>query len=234
MIASLFLSIGDLADRRILGVLVQSLLVTLLIFVVAGVGIGSLLDGSDPCSLVGADACELGASTSGLGAVALTLLAMWLLFPAIALGVIGAFVERISTVIEARHYPQAAARARSAGIAEGLLLGLRSAGRVLLYNLIALPLYILLLVTGVGTPIAFMIVNGIAFGADLGEMVASRHGDRAGRSTWMCGSRGGRMLIGTAVTALFLVPFVNLLAPVLGAAMMTHFYHRGRDAITAG
>ena len=35
-----------------------------------------------------------------------------------------------------------------------------------------------------------------------------------------------RALLGAASTALFLVPVVNLLAPVLGAAMATHLFHR--------
>ncbi|KKC27495.1 EI24 domain-containing protein, partial [Sphingomonas sp. SRS2] len=101
-------------------------------------------------------------------------------------------------------------------------------------NLVALPFYVLLLVTGIGPLILFVLVNGAAFGRDLGEMVAARHGDRASRRAWLAGSRGGRMLIGSMVTALFLVPFANLIAPVLGVAMTTHFYMRTRPALPPG
>lgn len=226
MIRVLTLSLSDLADRRIFGVLLQSLLITLAIFMLLGVGIGWALDGVDPCGWLGDESCELGASASGFGAILLTLLGIWLLFPAIALGVVCLFIERIGAIVEARHYPAAADHARPAGMIDGIWLGLRSSARVLLYNLIALPFYILLLVTGVGTVALFIVVNGIAFGRDLGEMVAARHGDRASRRAWLGTSRGGRTLIGIVVTAIFLVPFVNLLAPVLGVAMMTHFYHR--------
>lgn len=228
MIEIIFLSIADLADTRIIRVLIRSLIVTLLIFLALGVALGWLLTGTDPCALIGEYECVLDASASGIGAFALTLLGIWLLFPAIAIGVISTYVDQITAIIETRHYPQASQAARPLGLWSGALIGLRSAARVLIYNLLALPFYILLLLTGIGPIILFVIVNGIAFGRDLGEMVAARHGDRTSRRDWLRGSRGSRMVIGSAVTALFLAPFLNLLAPVLGAAMTTHLYHRTR------
>lgn len=222
------LALGDLADRRIVAVLLRSLLVTLLIFILLGIAIGWALTGSDPCAMVGDMECTLDGATSGIGAAALTLLGIWFLFPAVALGVMCAYVDRIATIIEVRHYPADATQARRAGIGSAALLGLRSAGRVLLYNAVALPFYILLLVTGIGPLILFILVNGAAFGRDLGEMVAARHGDRATRHAWLEMSRAPRMLIGSAITALFLVPFANLIAPVLGVAMTTHLYMRTR------
>ncbi|MES2498136.1 MAG: EI24 domain-containing protein [Pseudomonadota bacterium] len=228
MIGFSLLAIGDLFDSRILGVLVRSLLVTVLIFLTMAVGLGWALAGSDPCAAFGATGCRFNPAEGGIGAVAITLLAMWFLFPAIALGVVCAYAERIAAIVEQRHYPLAAARARPIGAGSAVALGLRSAARVLIYNLIALPFYVVLLVTGIGPLILFVVVNGTAFGRDLGEMIAARHGDRPERRTWLRGSRGGRMLIGVIVTALFLVPVANLLAPVLGATMAAHLFHRRR------
>lgn len=222
------LALSDLADGRIIGLLARSVLVTLLIFLLLGIAIGWALAGSDPCAMFGDMECALDATASGISAVLLTLLGLWFLFPAVALGVMCAYVDRIAAIIEARHYPIDAARARKAGIGGAALLGLRSAGRVLLYNVVALPFYILLLVTGIGPLILFVLVNGAAFGRDLGEMVAGRHADRAGRRIWLRESRASRMLIGSFVTTLFLVPFANLIAPVLGVAMTTHLYMRTR------
>jgi uncharacterized protein involved in cysteine biosynthesis len=102
--------------------------------------------------------------------------------------------------------------------------------RLLAYNIVALPLYLILLVTGVGTIVAFVIVNGLAFGRDLGEMVAARHGDGSARKEWLRSSRSARAAIGMIVTAIFMVPFVNLLAPILGATMIAHHYHRPQAA----
>jgi uncharacterized protein involved in cysteine biosynthesis len=223
----LSLAIGDLSDKRILAILLRSLIVTLLIFAGLGVAMAWLLDGTDPCGWVGmVEPCRLGLSTSGLGALVLTALAIWLLFPAVALGVISGYSDRIVSTIEARHYPAALATARPLGLAGGAWLGLRSSTRLILYNLIALPIYLLLLLTGVGTLIAFLLVNGLAVGRDFGEMVAARHGDRAMRQAWLKATRGDRALIGMMVAGIFLVPFANLLAPVIGAAMAAHLFHR--------
>ena len=69
MIRALFLAFDDLGDRRILAILVRSLLVTLLVFALLGVALGFLLKGFDPCGLVSSDdSCPLGGSTSGFGA----------------------------------------------------------------------------------------------------------------------------------------------------------------------
>ena len=226
MLRAIVLAVGDLGDRRVAGVLVRSLLVTLALFAGLGVLLLWLLRSADPCGLAGLDPCPLDPAASGVGAVVLTLIGLWLLFPAVALGVVSAYADAIVAAVEARHYPAGADRARPLGLVAGAAMGLRSAGRVLLYNLVALPLYLVLLVTGIGTPVLFVVVNGLALGRDLGVIVAARHGDGASRRAWLRASRGERALIGAATTALFLVPLVNLVAPVLGAAAMTHLFHR--------
>lgn len=226
MMRALALALGDLGDRRMIAILVRSLLVTLLLFAGIGLLLGWLLRGADPCGAVGLDACPLDAASGGVGALLLTGLALWLLFPPVALGVIATFTDEIVAVVEARHYPASLARARRLGWVGGALSGLRGSLRVLAYNLLALPLYVVLLVTGIGTVALFVVVNGVALGSDLGGMVAARHDDRPTRTAWMRSTRLPRGAIGVAVTAMFLVPVANLLAPIVGAAAMAHLYHR--------
>lgn len=231
MIAALSLAIGDLADGRILRIFGRSRILTLLIFAGLGATLGFVLRGFDPCAMALDASCPLGGAASGIGAVLLTALALWFLFPAVAIGVISAYMDRIVAAVEARHYPAMLASARPLGWRRGAMLGLRSSLRVLIYNLVALPFYLLLLVTGVGTALLFVAVNGAAFGRDLGEMAAWRHlADPVARQAWLARTRINRFLMGASVTALFLVPFVNLLAPVLGAAMATHLFHRRKPA----
>ena len=226
MFRAIALGLSDLADSRVLRILLQPLGVTLLIFAtLAGLAFW-LLSGADPCSAVGMESCPLDPGSSGLGAVMLVLLAGWFLFPAVAIAVITTFTDRIARAVEERHYPVAARQARPIGVARGITMGLRSAGRIILFNLLALPFYLLLLVTGVGPFILFVIVNGIALGRDLGEMAAARHGDRASRRWWLKATRGEQHLIGTLVSALFLVPFANLLAPIVGTAAAIHLFNR--------
>ena len=113
-------------------------------------------------------------------------------------------------------------------IARSLALGLRSAARALLVNVLLMPAYVLLLVTGFGTPLLFYAANGWLLGADLGEMVAARHLTNAQMKTWARDTRWTRWDLGVGVAALLSVPLVNLVAPVLGAAMATHMFHGRR------
>ncbi len=225
MLRALPLSLADLARPRIVAILFRSLVVTLLIFVGLGLLAMWALDGSDPCIWLNFQSCELGPSTSGLGAIVITAIGIWLLFPAVALGVITAYSDRVITAIEAIHYPSVI-ETRPIGMARGAWLGVRSAGRLLFYNIVALPFYLLLLATGIGPIILFVIVNGIAIGRDFGEMVAARHGDAALRNAWLRATRAERAAIGIIVTSIFLLPIVNLVAPLLGATMTTHLFHR--------
>lgn len=226
MLSALGLALSDLGDRRILAIMLQALAVALFIFVVLAALLFWLLAGADPCSLIGIDSCPLDAGSSALGAVGLTLLGASFLFPAVAIAVIATFTDRIAAAVEQRHYPDAAREARPIGLGRGALLGLRSAGRLILFNLIAVPFYVLLLITGVGPFILFVIVNGIAFGRDLAELAAARHGDRASRRAWLKSTRGQQHLVGLVVSTLFLVPFANLLAPILGAGAGVHLFNR--------
>ncbi|MCW4461463.1 EI24 domain-containing protein [Sphingomonas sp. BT-65] len=223
MFDALLLSIRQLGDKRILAVFVKSMLLTLAIFVALGAalwfGVEALIahyfDASDSiASLIAAAALLLGA----LGA--------WLLFRAIAVAVISVFADEVVHAVEAKHYPAKFAAARDLSFARSLGMGLRSAVRALLVNLVLAPLYILLLVTGVGTALAFFLVNSWLLGRDLGDMVAVRHLPAADLARWRSATRLSRFILGAAGTALFFVPFVNLAAPVLGAAMATHLFHR--------
>ncbi len=225
---ALALAIGDLSDRAIVAIVIRSLLVTLAIFAAVGGAVWRLLRGADPCNWLGLDACPLDGASSGIGAAVLTLALLWMLFPAVALGIVAGFAAGIVVAVERRHYPLAAERATRLGLWGSLAIGMRGSVRVLICNIVALPLYALLLVTGVGPVVLLALVNGLALATDLGWMVAVRHGGRAERTAWMRASRWRRRGIGVAVAGLFLVPVVNLLAPVLGAAAMTHLYHRRR------
>ena len=121
-----------------------------------------------------------------------------------------------------------AGSARPPGLGVSLRLGLGALARLLLFNLIALPGYVVLAVTGIGAVALFALVNALLLGRELGDMVAVRHLDTAARMNWLRQTRGQRSLLGLLVTGLFLLPLLNLLAPVIGAAMATHIFHGNR------
>jgi CysZ protein len=100
--------------------------------------------------------------------------------------------------------------------------------RLMLVNLLLLPVYAALLLTAIGPFALFLVANGILLGRDLGEMVAVRHLDQAGCKDWLANSRWSRAALGLVVTGIFMVPIANFFAPIIGAAMATHIFHGAR------
>lgn len=225
MIRAIGLAVADLGNRHILAIMLHAVVVALLIFAVAGGLFTWLITGADPCNLVGLETCRVGLASGLVGGVLATLLAGWFLFPAVAIAVMTAFSDKIASAVEGRHYPEAAASARPVGVARGAMIGLKSAARLIFLNLLALPFYLLLLITGIGPLLLFVIVNGIAFGRDVAELAAARHGDSDARRAWLTRTRGQQHLIGLVVSVLFLVPLANVLAPVIGTAAGIHLFN---------
>jgi uncharacterized protein involved in cysteine biosynthesis len=223
MLNALLLSVRQLGDRRILAVLAKSMLVTLAIFAAFA---AALVWGTRWLAAHWFAASDGMADLAGAAAVIVAILSAWLLFRAIAIAVTGVFADEVVHAVEAKHYPARFAEACDLSFARSAAMGLRSAGRALLINLLFAPLYLLLLVTGVGTAVAFFLVNSWLLGRDLGDMVAARHMPAAELQRWRATTRASRFALGAAGTALFFVPFVNFVAPVLGAAMATHLFHR--------
>lgn len=223
MFGALALSLGQLGDRPVLAVLAKSLALTLALFALLGVGVWW---GTDALLAAWAGAWHGALATAAAAVV--TLLALWLLFRAVAIAVVGLFADTIVAAVEARHYPAALASAREVPFARSLRMGLASAGRSVAVNVLLLPAYIVLLATGIGTAALFLAVNAWLLGRDFGDMVAARHMPADALPTWRRATAARRFLLGLAATALFLVPFANILAPVLGAAMATHLFHRSR------
>ena len=210
-------ALGQLGDRRVLAVLVKSMGLTLAIFVLVGMALWQGMQ-----RLIEHYAAGYG-ELGGLIGLVLAILCGWLLFRVVALGVLQFFADDVVLAVEARHYPHAAAAVRKLSFAEDARNAMGGIVRALVVNLVALPFALLLLVTGVGTAILFWAVNAWLLGRELQDMAWLRH--RSDRHA--APPLGGltRFALGGIVAALLLVPFVNLLAPVLGAAAATHLVH---------
>lgn len=233
MIRAFWLSVEQLPDRAVLKVLGWTLALTALIFALTFVGLWYGID-----ALVAWVATRWWAGgnpqwidhAGAVLAVVLTFILGWLLFRAAAVAIMSIFADGVVEAVERRHYPQALATCTPPGWGLTLRMALSSAGRAILFNLLALPVYIILLVTGIGTVVAVIAVNAPLLGRDLGEMVAIRHMDRVELRGWLTATRGRRLALGLVATGLFMVPGINLLAPIIGAAMATHLFHMGRAA----
>jgi CysZ protein len=215
------LSLAQLGDRRILAVLAKSLALTIVLLATLGAGLWWMA--TEAARWAGWE------SWSGIAGIAALLAGValgWLIFRAVAIFAVGLFADEVVAAVEARHYPQALARARPVPLGRSVAIGLGAAGRMVAVNLLALPLYLLLLVTGVGTPIGFFAVNAFLLGRDLSDMVAVRHVSPPELPWFRRATRLPRLALGAIGTALLLLPVVNLLAPIVSAAMATHLFHR--------
>jgi CysZ protein len=222
MLRALSLTLGQIGDRAILGVIAKSLALTLVIFAILGVAVVFVTRTVVATYGWGSDAGMAAAAAAGLAAI----VGAWLLFRAVAIPVIGFFADEVVAAIEARHYPAAAQIARPATVALSLRLTLASVARLILLNLLAVPLYAVLLFTAIGPLILFLAINALLLGRDLGEMVAVRHLGAQARKDWLRVTRGERAIMGAIVTGIFMIPIINLIAPIVGAGMATHLFHR--------
>ncbi|MCP5395754.1 MAG: EI24 domain-containing protein [Sphingomonadaceae bacterium] len=212
-------AIGQLGDRPVLEIIAKSMALTLAVFAVAGVATWGgmrwlLADFSVP----------YGNEVGAVLGVVLAIVGGWLLFRFVALAVLQFFADEVVQAVERKHYPAAAANARTLSFSEELANSLRGLARALLINLVALPVGLVLLVTGVGTAIWFWAVNAWLLGRELQDMAWLRHAHAPGAPAPLSG--GTRFLLGGAIAALLLVPFANLLAPVIGAAAAVHLVQR--------
>lgn len=227
MAAAFILAFAQLWDAPIRRVLLRALLVTLLLF--AGLawgvfkGIGLIETAGWPAWL--RDFWAAGAGDAA--AVLLSMLLTWLGFTSIATAVMAMWQDEIIVAVEQRYYP--AANGHALGFGVEMAMGGRAAIRVALINALLLPAYLVLLFTGIGPLILFIIANGWALGREYLEAVAARHVALGESRAWPGQHKWDSWGIGILTAGLFAVPVLNLVAPMLGAMMATHIFHRERE-----
>ncbi|MFC4346780.1 EI24 domain-containing protein [Kordiimonas lipolytica] len=154
----------------------------------------------------------------------MSIIGSYILFPGLVTMVMGFLVDTIADAVEEEYYPNRKGM-RKVSLADVIFGALKLTLLVILVNIIAFVPYVVLLFTGIGTLLLFVAVNGFLLGREYFEMVAIRHMPMR-EVNRMRRLYGGKIFVGGAmIAALFAVPFLNLLAPILGAAMMTHIFH---------
>jgi uncharacterized protein involved in cysteine biosynthesis len=161
---------------------------------------------------------------AGLLGVLAAPIVTWLLFPSVVLMFVGAYSEAIILAVERRYYPNLATPPQSRQMAN-LWSGIRLALIGLILNIIVLPLYLVL--PGLNL-VLFLGLNGYLLGREYFDAVALRRIDwRAAQRLWRQ-HRLSFLLSGTVVAALFALPVVNLVAPIIGLAAAVHLVERFR------
>lgn len=221
MLKAFALALGQMSDPRVLRIWLKSLGTALLGFIALGAGLWWV--GDALLQHAGLDQTG-GEGLRAVLALAGAFLGAWLLWRIVALAALQFFADEVVCAVEARHYPEAAINARRLGWREELARGLAGAGRALAFNLLALPFALVLLATGAGAPLVFLLVNAVLLGRELQDMVWLRHRPDPRAANPL--SAGERLMLGGVVTALLTVPIANLFAPFLGAAAAAHLIHR--------
>ena len=215
MLRAISLGFASLSDKGIMGILAQVMLLTLLAFIILGFGLWYLVDTAFHSLGYANDG-----GLSAIAAVAVLLISGLVLFRMIAIAITWVFSDDIIDIVEARYYPFEAARGKRPTNLQSLRMGLRSAMRALGYNLLALPVYVVLLVTGIGAPLVFLGVNALLLGRDLEDMLVARHGHRLAAF-----GKGERLMLGLTGAAGMMVPLLQFVVPVVATAAAVHMAH---------
>ncbi|WP_376093261.1 EI24 domain-containing protein [Roseomonas sp. CCTCC AB2023176] len=213
---SLALPLGQLGDRGFVGPLLGG-------FGAAVVAFGLLTWGADAwvASLAGGTGW-LATALGALGGLAVIVAAYWLFVP-VTIALAGVFLEATAAAVERRHYP-GLPPARGASLAAQAWFNIGLGAKVLLLNLVLLPVALVLPPVGA---VLFWFVAAVFLGRGLFEGVAQRRMTVAQARSLRRARNPAVMAIGAVLATMSLVPILNLLLPVYGTAAMTHLLHRG-------
>src|SRR5688500_18151700 len=115
---SLLLALRQLADGRVIRVLLKTLAVSLVLFALVALAGWCALDWLLTLAGLGDDSFEGAGTLRELAALLLAPLGLWFAWRIVALAVVNFFADEVVQSVEARHYPEAAKRARDLPVAE--------------------------------------------------------------------------------------------------------------------
>lgn len=130
------------------------------------------------------------------------------------------FLDGIAKSIEARSYPTDAP-ATGVPLTSSLFVALRFTGLVIVVTLALLPFDITL--PGIGSA-ATLAADGWLLGREYFELAALRHLSRGETDDMRKRHRFAILAGGILLSLLTYIPFADLIAPLFGAALMTHMF----------
>jgi uncharacterized protein involved in cysteine biosynthesis len=216
MFAPLGHALADLSAPPLRRIVVMSLGLAVIAFAVLWLALAAILE---QIARFGWPAIDWLLQSLGLAAV---LVLSWLLFPAVVTLIMGFFLTRIAGEVEAVDYP-GRPPPREQPLGEGIVVTLRMMAITIALNLAALPAYIL--APGANF-FVFLGLNGYLLGREYFEVVALRRLDAQGVRMVRRRFRGRVFAGGVVIAGLFLLPLVNLIAPVIATAFMVHLFER--------
>lgn len=228
MISALSKAVSQLSDPRFIKVLLMGIAgavaAIVILWIFSGWAVAQIPWGSIPWIGEYLEGFEGEADAFAVLTASGAVLGMsFFLFPAVATAVIGLFLDSVCEAVEEKHYPTLGP-ARPQSLGEAIIQALKFVGLVVLINLAVLPIYLFLLFFFGAGAILYYIVNGYLIGREFYELVALRRLGPKDMRALHKAHKGRITLFGVVFVFLMHVPILNLVAPVLAAAAMVHFF----------
>ncbi|TCP41411.1 EI24 domain-containing protein [Rhodovulum marinum] len=225
MIFSAFLkTLGQLGDRAFRKVLLLgiglSVLLLAVVYAAIFVLIGWLLPDSFTLPWIG-EVQWVDNLISGASLILMLVLSIFLMVP-VASAFTGLFLDDVAEAVEAKHYPHLP-KVAPIPVFDQIRDAVGFLAVVVGVNLVALVLYFMV---GPLAPILFWAVNGFLLGREYFQMAAMRRLGRKG-AVALRKRHGLTVFVAGLLMAVPLsLPLVNLVIPILGAAVFTHLVNR--------
>ncbi len=146
----------------------------------------------------------------------------WFMLPVLTVLISSLFQETAIQRVEHAYYPDAAPREVLKFWPE-FLHDLKFTGWAVCLNILLLPLYLF----GIGFA-ASMLLNSYLLGREFFESAAGYHLGKVSARSLALRHRKAVYGGGFVITAMAIVPFLNLFVPILATVWMVHVYHRIR------
>lgn len=218
MFTAWFRASTQLFDPRIVRMLGYSVLLSVAIFAALWIAIAWVLASTALSSWT-----LLERLNDLLGGIA-TVVSTYFLFPVVVSAMVGLWLDSVARAVEMRHYP--GRTPKGIGVVAGTLAALRFLAKALLVNLALL----LFLFVPVLHPFAWIGANAWLLSQEYFELVALRHLAPHAARALRKEHRLHLFLAGLVAAALFAIPVVNLVAPVITTMAMVHLFERLRPA----
>ncbi|MDO6522594.1 EI24 domain-containing protein [Shimia thalassica] len=218
-----FKSLGQLGDRRFRKVFFTGIGLALALLIGASIGLVWLLDFflGDEVNLPWVGAVTWIDDMLSWSLVVVVPVASIFLMVPVASAMTGLFLDQVADAVEDRHYPNLPP-VEDLPLSESLKDTFAFLGVMIGANILALVLYVIF------SPLALFIfwaLNGFLLGREYFQMAAMRRVGRDGAKELRRRHMGTIWLGGTLMAIPLSIPLVNLLIPIMGAAVFTHLFH---------
>ena len=141
-------------------------------------------------------------------------------FPWVLSLVIAFFLDEIVTVVRESNYNNKFLE--TTGNSQAIICAVKFGVLTSLINLVCLPIYLILLFFPIMSLVFFYLVNGLLLGREYYGLVTIGYVANKERRAVYKENRLQVYLAGLFIAFMMTIPFINLIAPVLGSVMMVH------------